>query len=148
MANEVQLKTYTTVNHIVSATAGVSAGAFNASSEIDTSVDNTTNLAPLCNVILTVTFGTNPTAGDTIDVYRRDLNIVSTNDEPDTDANFKQHYVGSLVVDVSTSAQYLQLSGVPLPPTGCDFFIYNSAAQAISSGWALDVQPYTFAPAA
>jgi len=146
MTNEVQLKTFATINHIVSA-AGISDGGFSPASEIDTSVDNTTNLAPLCNVIFKVTFSAAPGASKGLDVYRRDLNIYSTNDEPDPDVNYPSHYMGTVIVNVTTAVQYLQLQGAPLPPTACDFFVYNNASAAIASGWCMDVQPYTYAPA-
>ena len=147
MSGEAQIYTYTTINHIVDG-AAVSTGAFSAASDVDTDVDNTTNLAPLCNLILTVVgFATAPAAGKKIDVYRRDLNIVSTNDEPEVDANCKRRYVGSFTPDAISGGQYLQLCGVPLPPTSCQFFLYNGTAYTLSANWDLDVQPYTIKPA-
>jgi len=147
MANEVQLKTYTATAHVLNG-AAVAADAF-GDGDVDTDVDNTTDLAPLCNLILTVVgFATAPVAGESIDVYRRDMNIVSTSDEPVPDANYKQHYVGSFFPDLITGAQYLQLTGIPLPPTACQFVIHNNTSYSLSANWDLDVQPYTFAPAA
>lgn len=148
MANEVQIKTYTTVNHIVDGSA-VSAGGFSASSDVDTGYDNSTNLAPLANIILTVACTASaPTAGDTIDVYRRDMNIVSTNDETVPSANNLRKYMGSVAVSSATSAQYLQLDNVPLPPGTCQFYIQNNTSVAIASAaWDLDIQPISFVPA-
>ncbi len=148
MANEAQIKVYTTVNHIVNG-ALVAADGFSTTGDVDTSIDNSTNLAPLCNLILTgAGFATPPVAGETIDVYRNDLNIVSTNGEPTIDANYMQHYVGSFVPDLITGAQYLQVTGVPLPPGDCNFILHNNTSYELSVNWDLDVQPMSYAPAA
>lgn len=147
MANETQLKVYTTVNHVVDG-ALIAANGYSTTADVDTSFANGTNLAPLCNLILTIAgFATAPVAGETIDVYRNDLNIVSTNDEPVIDANYSQHYVGSFVPDLITGVQYLQITGIPLPPGDCNFILHNNTTYQMSVNWDLDIQPYTFAPA-
>jgi hypothetical protein len=144
MANDAILKLFTTNNHVVDGGA-VSADAYSVAGDVDTALDNTTNLAPLCNLILTVQYDSAPTAGQAVSFYRQDLNIVSTNDEPVVDASYLQHYVGSVVLDAVTAAQYLQITGVPLPPTSCNFYIHNGSSTAIGANdWDLDVQPYTY----
>lgn len=148
MANEAQIKVYTTVNHVVDG-AAIAAAGFSAISDVDTSIDNSTNLAPLCNLILSIAgFATAPVINEAINVYRNDVDIKSTNDEPVVDANYKQHYVGSFVPDLITGAQYLQIQGIPLPPGKCNFILENGTSYQLSVNWDLDVQPYTFAPAA
>jgi len=149
MANEAILTTFTPINHIVDGQE-LTDGERSAAADVDTDVDNTSNLAPLCNLILTVQYDSAPTVNSTVDVYRRDLNIVSTNDEPEPDATYDGgHYVGSFVLDAVTAAQYLQIIGVPLPPTSCQFMVENNGGQTIgASDWDLDVQPWTYEPAA
>ena len=146
MAGELQIYTYTTINHVIDGQE-LTADEFSLIADVDNSINNSTNLAPLCNLILSVTFTTAPGDGETVDVYRNYKNIVSTNSEPVVDSNYKQHYVGSFVPDLVTSAQYLQITGIPLPPGECNFIIHNNTSDTITaSSWDLDVQPYTYKP--
>ena len=143
MAGEVQIFLYTTINHVV-AGASLSSGDFSATSDVDAVVDNTANLAPQCNLILTATFGAAPASGDTVDVYRQDLQIAPLLDEPTIDAGYTQHYVGSFTPAPLTSSNPYQITGIPLPPTSCNFILQNNTASAALSTWNLDVQPYTY----
>lgn len=144
MANEAKLSYATTVNHIVNG-ALVNNGAFSTQADVDTALSNANLLDyPLANVILTFTPSATTTVGDTIDLYRRDINIVGTNDSPLPVADFKDKYVGTFIVDVDTITQYLQLTGIPLTQA-CEFFIFNNLTTVtINNTWDLDVQPYTY----
>ena len=148
MANEAIISYKTTINHIVNG-AQVSNGGLSVQGDIDNAISSTnTGDYPLCNVILTFTPSATTVAGDTIDLYRRDIQIVGTSDAPVPVSDFLNKYMGSFVVDVDTIEQFLQLSGIPLAKE-CEFYIFNNldGALTINNTWDLDVQPYTYGSA-
>lgn len=145
MANEAILSYATTVNHIVNG-AQVGNGSFSVQGDIDDALSSTNMLDyPLANAILTFTPSATTVEGDTIDLYRRDINIVGAGDSPIPAVNFKELYVGSFIVDVDTIEQNLQLNGIPLAKE-CEFFIFNNlnGAVTINNTWDLSIQPYTY----
>ena len=144
MPNEAIYFYANTVNHIVNG-AQVNNGAMSASSDVDAALSATNLLDyPLANIILTFTPSATTVEGDTIDLYRRDINIVGTSDEPTPKTDFKHRYVGSFVVDVDAVEQVLQINGVPLAKE-CEFYIFNNLTTVtINNTWDLDVQPYTY----
>lgn len=145
MANEAKIIHATTVAHIVDG-AIVNNAAFSAQGDIDAALSSSNLLDyPLANAILTFTPSATTVEGDTIDLYRRDINIAGTNDEPIPKTDFKHKYMGSFVVDVDTIEQTLQLTGIPLAKE-CEFFIFNNlnGAVTINNTWDLDIQPYTY----
>jgi len=97
---------------------------------------------------------TMPTVGS-IDLYCTLLNIQSTNDENDTDANYTPHYLGSFEIDfgVAADTDFYTTLYVPELPPGTQtsqiyrFFIKNDGtAQTIGTSWNLWVTPVTQGP--
>lgn len=145
MANEAILSYATTINHIVNG-AQVGNGSFSAQGDIDDALSASNLLDyPLANAILTFTPSAITVEGDSIDLYRRDINIVGANDSPIPANDFKNKYMGSFIVDASTAQQNLQLTGVPLAKE-CEFFIFNNlnGSVTINNTWDLYIQPYTY----
>ena len=150
MANEAQIYEGNTINHIVDG-ASVADAAFSVAADIDTTVDNTFYKFPLAKLILVINdLSAAPTAGRTIDIYRRGIDVYNTTyDEPEPDANFKATFVGSVLVDAAdpggTDVPYV-IMGVPLLPNKQDFYIQNNLGVTLSANWDLIVIPYTYKP--
>jgi hypothetical protein len=82
-----------------------------------------------------------------VDLFRQDLNIDSTNDPADPIAStYEQVYVGSFALKSGTSASaYYPLANVPLT-SQCQFSIKNGSAVNLSAGWTLKATPKTLVP--
>jgi hypothetical protein len=132
--------------------AAVSDNAFSLSSDIDNAVDNSTLLYPYAKVTLTINdLSAAPSAGRTIDLYRRGINVLSSFHEPEPDTNYKGTYVGSFLIDAvdpaGTDVPYV-LMGIPTLPHTMEFYIHNTLGVTLSANWDLDVVLYTFKPSA
>jgi hypothetical protein len=137
----------TQVTHIGSG-ASMAAATLSGSADVSTALAFTGNLNryPRCDVALTVS----PTASiastsTNIYLYRRDINIDGTADEPVPGVSNKQHFMGAFQLSAATTAsttQALQLTDVPLPGSGdCEFYIENALGVNIPIGWVLKVTP-------
>jgi hypothetical protein len=144
MANEAKIIYGTSIAH-VDAGASISNGAMSALSDVDVTLTQSQTLDyPLANLVLEFTPSASTTQGDTIDVYRRDMDIKSTNDAPIPSTTFRSIYVGSFLTPVTSQIVRLELPGVPLVQA-CEFYIFNNLTTvSINSGWDLDVIPYTY----
>lgn len=141
MANERKIIYATPIAHVVDG-AQVANGALSAASDIDTALDSTNLLDyPLADLILTAGFGGAPTVMTTIEIYRRDLNIVSTNDEPEPSTTYKPKLVGMFILSTATT-QYLRCQDVVLGKE-CAFYLLNNSGQTLSADWDLTVIPKT-----
>jgi len=150
MANEAQFYEGNQVNHIIDG-AQVTDTSFSVAGDVDNVVDNSFYKFPLAKIILTITdLSAAPSAGKTIDLYRRGIDVLGTLDEPEPDANFKATFVGAFLIDAvdpaGTDTPYV-LMGVPLLPNKMQFFIQNNLGVTLSANWDLDVIPYTYKPA-
>lgn len=131
---------YGTQTTAISDASAITDGSFNAGT---VTALTQTDYAPLADLVLNVTMAVSPSAGAAFHVYRRDLNIDGTNDSPAPDANFKSVYVGSFIVDLSTTAQYLSLNSVPLT-VDQEFYIENDTGQSTSGTTVLKVTPKAY----
>lgn len=150
MANEAQFYEGNIVSHVTSGASLADAG-FSLDTDIAVNVDNTFYKFPLGKAILIVNdVSAAPAAGKTVDLYRRGMNVSSTLDEPQPDANFKATFVGSFLIDAvdpaASDTPYV-LMGVPLLPNEMQFYIQNNLGVTLSS-WKLNIIPYTYKPAA
>lgn len=138
----------TQITHIGSGTS-LAANAMSPSSDVSTALSST-NLAryPLADLALFISnTGSVSSNSNTILVYRRDLNIDGTNDEPvpstATSAAYRPHMVGVITIPpfsvASTSYHSIE---VPLSDQ-CEFYIENKLNTAIAVGWTLKVTPKT-----
>lgn len=144
-----KVTTSTQIVHIGSGTS-LAAAAFNPSSDVSTALSFTGNLTryPRCDAVLRIA----PTASiastsTNIYLYRRDLNIDSTNDETEPGASNQQKFMGAFQAAAATTVStthYMQLTDVPLPGAGdCEFYISNGLAVNIPIGWTLKITPKT-----
>ena len=141
-----------TADALGNTTSAVTNGSF---SDGTNDLDQWTNAddAPLAIFVLEFTTATTGTAGTTINLYARPMNIGSagTEDAEVPDANFGHMYIGSFPHNnPSTSAQTATFGPVGLPNVitsqPYEFYIENDTGQTISSGWELIVTPMTFGP--
>jgi len=99
------------------------------------------------------------TAGDTVDLYCKPLNIESTADYQGPNSNLKAIYLGSFLVDAvdpAATADYYVLGPVGLPnyktSQEYEFYIYNNLTTVnITNGasgphWDLWITPMTIGP--
>lgn len=135
------------ITHIGSGTS-LAAGAINPSSDISTALSGTGNLSsyPRCDVVLTIA----PTASIAstsvnLYLYRRDINVDGTADEPTPATSNKQKFVGAFQASATTTASVtnvLQITDVPLPGAGdCEFYVENSLGVNVPVGWTLKITP-------
>lgn len=114
--------------------------------------DNATNLYLFGLFELNVTFGTNPTAGNTVDLYLIPAPDGTNYDDATTGASGAAPapcYVGSFPVRAVTSAQKIPLGHgqalINLPPTKFKAFLLNKSGQAFpASGSTLKLIPHRY----
>lgn len=150
MATNRSIAYSTQIVHIGSGTS-LAAGVMSPASDVSVALSST-NLAryPLCDIVLKVSNTASvSSASNYILLYRRDINIDGTNDEPvpatATSLAWSNHLVGAFQVpaySISMAATYLNLTDIPLTDQ-CEFFIENKLNTAIGLGWTLKVTPKT-----
>jgi hypothetical protein len=139
----------------VAVPGAVANGAFSAASDVNdwTNDDD----APLAIFILSLEdLSGAATAGDTIDLYCKPLNIIyTTGDHQGPNANCLTIYLGSFVVDAVDPAgtgDYYVLGPVALPNTKTsqeyEFYIYNNLTTVgiDAADWELRITPISFGP--
>lgn len=104
--------------------------------------------APDADFVIAVTFSVAPTINTTIDLYAQELDIDGANAAQAPTSTFKQHYIGSFVVNSVTTPQFLKLRAFDVPLLASYFLHNNGTGQTISAGWTLKVTPRTIGPAA
>ena len=102
---------------------------------LSSEINNSSDKYYYVDLELKVTYGTGPTAGNTVDLY-----LISSQDDgttyPDGDssndapANTK---VASFPLKNNTSAQIIPFRGVPLPPGKHKYLIKNTSGQTMAA---------------
>lgn len=107
------------------------------------------SMAPDAEFVLSFTFSLAPTENTSIDLYARELNILSTSDAEVPEASsHRPRHIGSFVVNNVTTTQHSKVVAFDVPREA-DYYIHNNATgQTISAGWTLTVTPRTDGPAA
>jgi hypothetical protein len=147
LATNAEKKSYgATVNHVINGAQIASAG-FSLASDIDNVFTNADGYLYV-DVALTLTKAAAGTAGLTVALYIRPLNFVSTNDQPEVDANFKADFVRAKVVDAVNTEQFLLFQRIWVGGYACEFYIENLTGQTINATWDLDIMPWTYVPQA
>jgi hypothetical protein len=147
MATEAQIYEAAAVNHVVDG-AAISDNAFSITSDIDNVVDNSALKYPYAKITLVINdLSAAPSAGKTIDVYRRGINLVSSISEPEPDSNYKSKFIDSFIIDAvdpgGSDVAYI-IMDVPLLPHQQSFYLHNNLGVTVSANWDLYVTPYTF----
>lgn len=93
-------------------------------------------------------FSAAPTAGAVINLYEQKGD--GTNDSPDVDANYKNDFIGSFVVDLADAQQWLRLIA-PIYLDGAKYWIEwvdgGAGTASIDAGWELKLTPMTYGTA-
>jgi hypothetical protein len=125
----------------------------NAAGALGAEYDNATNLYMFGTFELNVTFGTNPTAASTVDLYLIPAPDGTNYDDAVTGAAGSApntSYVGGFPLRAVTSAQKVPLGvgiagPVQLPPTKFKVFALNKSGQAFpASGSTIKMVPYRY----
>lgn len=134
---------YGTQVTIISDAAGAAANTFSAAGDATNLVQ--TDFVPLADVTLDITFTSAPTAGDSIILYRRDMNIDGTNDAVEPSANYRKTPVGEFLLEATATRQYHNITDVPLT-VDQDFYIeYNTTTVATATNpTVLKLTPKTY----
>ena len=129
----------------------VTAGSYSVVGDLDaTPAWTNDDDAISANFVLKAAFATAPSAGESIALYARPMNIQSANDAATPDTNHQDIYLGKFIVDAVTSTEYYPLSLVELPQfvtsQQLEFYIKNNTAQTLSANWQLWVTPTAEGP--
>lgn len=123
----------------------------NAAAALGTEYDNSSNLYLWATFELNVTFGSSPTAGNTVDLYIIPAPDGTNYDDNTTGASGaapSTSYVGGFPLRAVTSAQKVPLGVVrriDLPPTKFKVFVVNGSGQAFpASGSTVKMIPYRY----
>lgn len=124
----------------------------NAAGALGVEFGNTTNLYTFAMFELTVTFGSAPTAGRTVDLYivpAVDGTNYATNVTGASGYAQSTHYAGSFPLQAVTTLQRLTIGGsgmrgtLYIPPTKFKLYVLNNSAVAFpASGSTLKMLPY------
>lgn len=144
---------YSTQMTAISGTANVAAAGFSVPAEA-TSLSSTNHFDyPAADAVLYASFSTSvSSASNYVQLYRRELNIDSTNDAPQPQSAapaYSNTYVGAFIIPpfTATSAGYFAMPDVPLAEQ-CEFYIENKTNATIISGYTVKLRPKTQKPAA
>lgn len=131
----------------------LTAGAMMASSATSVALSST-NMGryPRADIVLTYSHTTSMSSASAATyLYRRDMNVDGTGDEPypetATNVLYKNKFMGAFIAKPQSATsnshvQYLQLTDVPLSDN-CEFYIENGTNATILAGWTLKVLPKT-----
>lgn len=86
-----------------------------------------------------------PTAGDTIDIYERALNISDTTDDANVpDGTYKHRYVGHFLLDAGGTAQVVSSTPIPIKPHDAAYYFYANSGVNVSATWTVDAIPWSY----
>lgn len=124
----------TELNSLVSGSATAASAA----------IDNSTNLDLFIDLILNVTYGTNPTAGSTVDIYiLPSLDNSTYTDGGGATAVPKSFLVASLELRAVTTAQNIVATGIPIPQYFKLVAINNGGQTMAASGNTVKYRTYS-----
>jgi hypothetical protein len=96
---------------------------------------------------LTVNYPVAPTAGSSISLILRPLNIDGTADAPVPTATYLNEMFGTFLPNAATGAQTLRCFATHLPREFEAYLFNNGTGQTIPAGWTLRFRPVTYQPA-
>lgn len=142
MATSTGFKSYTqTLTNAITTEANSLA---NGSAAVGTDIDNTTNLDLWADFQLDVTFGTNPTAGSSVDLYL--VPSIDGTNFADSAVLPPTYQVGSFILRAVTTAQKVAVTGVRLTPGHWKTAIINNSGQSFpASGSTVKYRSYQLA---
>jgi hypothetical protein len=96
---------------------------------------------------LTCAFGGTPTAGTSVSLILRPLDIDGTTDAPAPTATYLHHFYGSFLHNGGSSSQTLLCMAERVPRRFSAYLYNNATGQTLSSGWVLKFTPVSYRPA-
>ena len=134
-------------------TSAVTNTSYSASGDVVSGGWTNDDDAPLASFVLKFQYPSGTIVADGVHLYARLNNIDSTNDEPQTDSGWVQHYLGTFVTDTgqaATTDTYYHLGPIALPMAttsqNYEFYIYNDTDVTMTAGWTLKITPITAGP--
>ena len=107
---------------------------------------------PQANFVLKAAFSAALGAGVVVELYRRDINIVSTDEGPVPSASYPFKYVGNFPITsgVSTTVDEYPADGpIELNKVGDqEFTVKDATGQTMLAGWSLYATPWSLVPGA
>jgi hypothetical protein len=98
---------------------------------------------PNAKFVFSGAFATAPVENTTINLYARPLNIKSTNDTEVPETTRPTVRIGYFVLNNVTTTQYIELLAYDVP-WEAEYYIHNNGTgQTLSTGWTLDVFPFS-----
>ena len=136
---------------VAGGTSAVTNTSFSASGDVVSGGWTNDDDAPLADFVLTFQYPSGTIVADGVHLYARLMNVNSTADEPQPDAGWQQHYLGTFVTDTgqaaTTDTDYV-LTNVGLLNTYSsqvyEFYIENQTDVTLTAGWTLKVTPKSY----
>jgi hypothetical protein len=97
---------------------------------------------------LTVNYSVAPTAGTSISLILRPLDIDGTTDAPAPTATYLNEFFGSFLPNAATGSQTLRCFATDVPREFAAYLYNNATGQTIPAAWVLKFTPVTYKPAA
>jgi hypothetical protein len=97
---------------------------------------------------LTVNYSVAPTAGTSISLILRPLDIDGTTDAPAPTATYLNEFFGSFLPNAATGSQTLRCFATDVPREFAAYLYNNATGQTIPAAWTLKFTPVTYKPAA
>lgn len=152
MANEAILSAGTTLTLAATGTtASIADGGFYECVD-DTRTASDNPGYPLGEFVFTTAaggFSAAPTAGAIINLYEQKI-VDGTNDAPDVDANYRNDYIGSFVVDLADAQQRYAITA-PIYRRGAKYWVEwldgGTGSASVDAGWSLTLTPVTYGTA-
>lgn len=144
MANEIQ-RVYGTTVTLEASGASI---ANNAIGEADNATIDLSDDTPADyfdgEFVLTCAFGGTPTAGTSVSLILRPLDIDGTTDAPAPTATYLHHFYGSFPHNGGSASQTLLCMAERLPRKFSAYLYNNGTGQTLSTGWVLKFTPTSF----
>lgn len=136
----------------ITGTGTIASNGFNAAAEASSLSSTQHGNYPLGDAVLFADFSTSVSSNSNICIlYRRDLNIDSTNDAPQPQSAVPAYsaiMVGEFIIPPfsATASGYFPCPDVPLS-SACEFYVENRTNATIKSTFTVKITPKTYAPA-
>ena len=122
----------------------ITGGATRASGVYSTSGEVTalsSNTAIFGDATLSCSFTVAPVAGEKVSLFRRDINIDSTNDAAVPASGRPEIFMGTFTVLAVTTQQFMSLPSIPLFSGDQEFYIRNDTSQTMDADYLVKIKP-------
>lgn len=135
-------------------TSAVTDGSFSASGDVVSGGWTNDDDAPDAGFVLKFQYPSGTIDTNGIHLFARLMNVDSTNDEPQPDSNWENHYLGTFRTDAglaATTDNYLTLGHTARLPNHYtsqvyEFYVKNDCGVTMTAGWTLKIMPVSPGP--